>query len=168
MLPIRGVIVPRTSSCHLRLALRSVTTKVSKSARVSRNRRLLSLVLPDRYDEFDYSGWKPRKRNSKPQSDPVKLPFVPSSSYYQPISHRRIDQQSILDDNNVLQDLVEIPSPATREPTTLSYDGLHVMPITSKLHIVKPDEDIPRGVWPVFRLMVGERKNTQPESSIEN
>jgi hypothetical protein len=28
------------------------------------------------------------------------------------------------------------------------------MPVTTKLHIVTPQEDTPRGIWPVFRLMV--------------
>jgi hypothetical protein len=39
-------------------------------------------------------------------------------------------------------------------PNTLRYTGDAVMPITSKLHIVTPQEDAPRGVWPIFRLMV--------------
>jgi hypothetical protein len=36
----------------------------------------------------------------------------------------------------------------------LTYTGNATMPITSHLHIVTPEEDTPRGVWPVFRLMV--------------
>ena len=36
----------------------------------------------------------------------------------------------------------------------LSYIAEMNFPITSHLHIVKPDEDTPRGIWPVFRLMV--------------
>lgn len=39
-------------------------------------------------------------------------------------------------------------------PNHLSYAGETEIPITSKLHIVKPNEDTPRGIWPVFRLMV--------------
>lgn len=39
-------------------------------------------------------------------------------------------------------------------PTSLRYTGDAVMPITSTLNIVKPQDDTPRGVWPVFRLMV--------------
>jgi hypothetical protein len=39
-------------------------------------------------------------------------------------------------------------------PSKLRYTGDAVIPITSVLHIVKPQEDIPRGIWPVFRLLV--------------
>lgn len=39
-------------------------------------------------------------------------------------------------------------------PSELKYTGDSVMPITSHLHIVKPGEDTPRGIWPVFRMMV--------------
>lgn len=39
-------------------------------------------------------------------------------------------------------------------PQELKYTGHAAMPITSALHIVKPHEDAPTGVWPVFRLMV--------------
>lgn len=39
-------------------------------------------------------------------------------------------------------------------PSELVYTGNHRMPITSTLHIVTPEEDVPRGTWPVFRLMV--------------
>jgi hypothetical protein len=37
---------------------------------------------------------------------------------------------------------------------TLTYTGGASMPVTSKLHIVTPQEDTPQGIWPVFRLMV--------------
>lgn len=40
-------------------------------------------------------------------------------------------------------------------PSVLAYGGDAEMPITSKLHIITPQEDTPRGIWPVFRLMVG-------------
>jgi hypothetical protein len=39
-------------------------------------------------------------------------------------------------------------------PSKLRYTGDAIIPITSVLHIVKPQEDVPRGVWPVFRLLV--------------
>lgn len=40
-------------------------------------------------------------------------------------------------------------------PSKLTYTGDAIMPVTSDLHIVNPQEDTPRGVWPVFRIMVG-------------
>lgn len=39
-------------------------------------------------------------------------------------------------------------------PSEIHYTGSTTMPLTTVLHIVKPQEDVPRGIWPVFRLMV--------------
>jgi hypothetical protein len=41
-----------------------------------------------------------------------------------------------------------------QSPISLMYTEGRAMPIVSRLHIVSPDEDTPRGTWPVFRLMV--------------
>jgi hypothetical protein len=52
---------------------------------------------------------------------------------------------------------IALPSAAPEKvvsPASLRYTGDAVIPITSVLHIVKPQEDTPRGVWPVFRLLV--------------
>jgi hypothetical protein len=38
-------------------------------------------------------------------------------------------------------------------PATLTFIDREC-PITSQLHIVTPNEDVPRGVWPIFRMMV--------------
>jgi hypothetical protein len=43
-------------------------------------------------------------------------------------------------------------------PMTLTFTGGVQIPILSTLHIVKPTEDPPRGIWPVFRLMVSSIK----------
>ncbi len=41
-----------------------------------------------------------------------------------------------------------------RSPSHLSYvEGVNY-PITSELQIVKPQDDAPSGIWPVFRIMV--------------
>jgi hypothetical protein len=46
------------------------------------------------------------------------------------------------------------PSNAQVEsPSEIQYAGNVTMPLTTVLHIVKPSEDTPRGIWPVFRLM---------------
>jgi len=42
---------------------------------------------------------------------------------------------------------------ANLAPTELTYTGDTTMPITTRLHLVTPEEDIPSGIWPVFRLM---------------
>lgn len=39
-------------------------------------------------------------------------------------------------------------------PSHLSYAGSKRMPITSEMRVVKPGEDAPSGIWPVFRMMV--------------
>jgi len=46
-------------------------------------------------------------------------------------------------------------------PLHLSYVGSKTIPITSKLHIVNSQEDTPSGVWPVFRMMVGDSNSTR-------
>jgi hypothetical protein len=51
-------------------------------------------------------------------------------------------------------DLTDNESHDYVSPNTLTYTGDATMPVTSKLHIVTPQEDTPRGIWPVFRLMV--------------
>jgi len=40
-------------------------------------------------------------------------------------------------------------------PSQLTYTGGVTIPVTSHMHIVTPDEDTPRGTWPIFRVMVG-------------
>jgi hypothetical protein len=37
---------------------------------------------------------------------------------------------------------------------TLTFTGGATIPVTTTLKIVTPEEDSPRGIWPVFRLMV--------------
>jgi hypothetical protein len=39
-------------------------------------------------------------------------------------------------------------------PSEIKYTGDAIIPITNRLHLIKPGEDAPRGIWPVFRLMV--------------
>jgi hypothetical protein len=39
-------------------------------------------------------------------------------------------------------------------PNVLQYTGDAVIPITSTLQLIRPQDDTPRGIWPVFRLMV--------------
>lgn len=59
-------------------------------------------------------------------------------------------------DNTVSQDTTTA-SKSFVSPSQLQYTGDATIPITSRLHIVKPGEDTPRGTWPVFRLMVSWR-----------
>lgn len=38
-------------------------------------------------------------------------------------------------------------------PSELAFTGDTLIPVTSRLHIVTPKEDTPRGIWPIFRIM---------------
>ena len=44
-------------------------------------------------------------------------------------------------------------------PTHLKYTGGQSMPLTSKLKIVEPGEDAPRGIWPVYRILVRNKEH---------
>lgn len=48
-------------------------------------------------------------------------------------------------------------APPYVSPTHLMYTGGTSMPLTSILKIVEPGHDVPRGIWPVFRIMVSSR-----------
>ena len=41
-----------------------------------------------------------------------------------------------------------------RQQSHISYVGNISMPIMTELKIVMPEDDVPRGTWPVFRMMV--------------
>jgi hypothetical protein len=51
-------------------------------------------------------------------------------------------------------------------PMTLTFTGGATIPVTTTLKIVTPGEDIPRGIWPVFRLMVRARYRCQDRAGI--
>lgn len=50
------------------------------------------------------------------------------------------------------------PKELHNSPSELTYTGNATMPVTSDLHIVSPQEDTPRGTWPIFRIMVSLQK----------
>lgn len=64
------------------------------------------------------------------------------------------DAASIMTSNNLSESATLEEHDKYLSPSTLRYTGDAVIPITSLLRIVKPQDDIPRGVWPVFRLLV--------------
>jgi hypothetical protein len=39
-------------------------------------------------------------------------------------------------------------------PSVLQYTGDAIIPITSTFQLIRPQDDTPPGIWPVFRLMV--------------
>lgn len=138
-----------------RFANRNISTIVSKY------RRLLSSALPrpeNEYDDYEYSGWRPRNRNSIPTSNEtnVRLPFLPSEARYQQNSRMKIDHDISIQHDEIQNGFGDTSIVSSKSATMLSYGEGNPMPITSKLHIVKPTEDTPRGVWHVFRMMVGQ------------
>eukprot|EP00573_Skeletonema_grethae_P002383 CAMPEP_0201689982 /NCGR_PEP_ID=MMETSP0578-20130828/3502_1 /ASSEMBLY_ACC=CAM_ASM_000663 /TAXON_ID=267565 /ORGANISM="Skeletonema grethea, Strain CCMP 1804" /LENGTH=487 /DNA_ID=CAMNT_0048174825 /DNA_START=321 /DNA_END=1784 /DNA_ORIENTATION=+ len=50
-------------------------------------------------------------------------------------------------------------------PSHLSYAGSKRMPITSEMRLVKPGEDAPSGIWPVFRMMDESGNFRKPDNS---
>jgi hypothetical protein len=99
------------------------------ASRASKNRSLSS-ARPLPQEEAD-SDWGPIHDYKQPPS--------PRPSYYKL-------QQTI-------EESTQQRTSAAQE-MTLSYDGTVPIPITSNLQLVRPEDDTPRGIWPVFRLMV--------------
>ena len=59
---------------------------------------------------------------------------------------------------NQLKKIVALKTPNANEeehlPSRFSYAGNASLPITSELKIVMPEDDVPSGIWPAFRMMV--------------
>lgn len=90
-------------------------------------------------EEEEEEQWTPKQQ---PQAS---LPLVTSSP---PLQQQSDQRQEHDDDENDAKEHLHV------SPSELEFTGNHIIPITSTLHIVTPDEDTPRGTWPVFRLMV--------------
>jgi hypothetical protein len=109
--------------------------------------------LPD--EQYDYP-WHPNGTNhyAQPKKATVILPRTT------PKIEPNIEPTPTKATVSLNSDMSSIPEVDLTDPfqavspSTLRYTGDAVMPITSKLHIVTPQEDTPRGVWPIFRLMV--------------
>ena len=74
----------------------------------------------------------------------------------QPLSkkHHDHDAATIITLKNPSASAIATEHEQYLSPSTLRYTGDAVIPITSLLRIVKPQDDTPRGIWPVFRLLV--------------
>eukprot|EP00574_Skeletonema_japonicum_P003620 CAMPEP_0201716024 /NCGR_PEP_ID=MMETSP0593-20130828/2088_1 /ASSEMBLY_ACC=CAM_ASM_000672 /TAXON_ID=267983 /ORGANISM="Skeletonema japonicum, Strain CCMP2506" /LENGTH=543 /DNA_ID=CAMNT_0048205701 /DNA_START=219 /DNA_END=1850 /DNA_ORIENTATION=- len=59
----------------------------------------------------------------------------------------------------------EDAAPQQHVPSHLSYAGSKRMPITSEMRVMKPGEDTPSGIWPVFRIMDESGSFRQPDNS---
>ena len=56
--------------------------------------------------------------------------------------------------HRILNDESVVQVQENQQQHYFSYAGNANIPITSKLKIVLPGEDVPRGIWPAFRMMV--------------
>ena len=71
--------------------------------------------------------------------------------------HKSRPQQTTVDhEENVVANAKRENVSESESPTMLTYTGNTSMPITSRLRLVRPGEDPPRGTWPVFRMMVSQ------------
>lgn len=142
--------IPRPS----RISLISIGTRLFGSAR----------PLPDE-DFDDEESWKqhsyrPRTQSMTPSPRRILPPFSPPAPNNQQVNGERVvngDARSV-PQQELHEELSLSDIPGTSlftSPSVLAYGGDAEMPITSKLHIITPQEDTPRGIWPVFRLMVG-------------
>jgi hypothetical protein len=86
-------------------------------------------------------------------------PFHRPQNVKRPI---KVQTPPILKENSITMDVpsaskdVLQSAPPFESPSDIKYTGDATIPITSRLHMVKPGEDAPPGTWPVFRLMVSE------------
>lgn len=108
----------------------------ASSSFVSRFSSLQTSVVDDDDDEVDQE-WTA----VKPTKKPLGLGKAPVGILTTKQKDQRNDNENT--SNNTWS-----------SPLELLYTGNHKVPITSKLHIVTPQQDTPRGIWPVFRIMV--------------
>ena len=122
--------------------------------------------LPEEYPD-DTQDPPLRARFSKRR--PPSPPLVLQSSSPVPLPRKTAQETfSIVEDETQsftvkVKSAAGLPSPTDSvleklsertSPTSIKYTGDTVIPITSVLEIIKPQDDTPRGIWPVFRLMV--------------
>jgi hypothetical protein len=108
--------------------------------------RCLSSARPLTLEEdITESEWQEKAKYLKKvssQSPPPTAPTGPPNAEFSTTSPAEVT------------DLTDNDSHEYVSTNTLTYTGGASMPVTSKLHIVTPQEDTPSGIWPVFRLMV--------------
>ena len=113
--------------------------------------RYLSSVSPllddgDHHEDIPREQWMRKKRAMIPTTKELKHR---ASAALVAVAAPVVDDSSKVDNDSVKND-------TNTSPTELTYTGNTTMPITTQLHVVRPGEDTPSGVWPVFRLMVSQ------------
>lgn len=69
---------------------------------------------------------------------------------------RRTEELQQLNDTPTNDVGIQVEKDLSKSPSELMYTGGATIPVTSIPHIVPPQEDTPRGVWPIFRMMVSQ------------
>ena len=88
-------------------------------------------------------------RSTKNHGNPLS---PPSSSKHRRLSSLPVDYHDHENEDNVGKDMNF--NNVETSPSHLSYVADISYPITSHLNIIKPKEDAPSGIWPVYRMMV--------------
>ena len=84
------------------------------------------------------------------------LPSIPAPSNKQRPNQEKKKSQPSAEDPDKKNYLEQIHTDDEEHvsPTHLMYTGGQSMPLTSTFKIIEPGEDAPRGIWPVFRILV--------------
>lgn len=136
--------------------IRSVQRQLVNAGAIPSKPRCLSSVprklVVDRTDNGSHAeAWKAKKES-------LKLMLQNSVSNNKALQQQgTITPQVVLSEHKKSNNDTE-GSAVETSPSELKYTGNAIMPITTYRHLVKPHEDTPRGIWPVFRLMVRSRE----------
>lgn len=147
-----------TISAALTTSVRFGTFSQTCCSRRNTAVRFLSSARPLLEDQ-DVFQWRPNNSTPKAKKNPILPLTVRDFEQKEAFAAQKDNGNDIIVSKNfprlTTTDLFDQLDPYDSvSPTALRYTGDAVMPITSKLQIVKPQDDTPRGVWPVFRLMV--------------
>lgn len=123
----------RSNVCPGRIFNCTATSRCLSSAR--------PVPVDHEISRFDWSKAQPQHRRHRPGPSGSCISAKKSlPQLHSPVASR---------DKNIVSTNLAVPA----SPADLMYTGGHKIPVTTKLHIVTPEEDVPRGIWPVFRLM---------------
>jgi hypothetical protein len=121
---------------HLARKNNGMVSVLVKSTKVPRP-PVVTMVPPFPFPPVNYIK-KPKLRNQLKQQSTQESNFISA-----------MNASRLLDDN-----AAQSSCSSDKSQHQFSYAGNVSIPITSNLKIVLPGEDVPRGIWPAFRMMV--------------
>ena len=144
----KGIIITASSTATLNDAQITRTTESRAFFSTTNNNRTFS-SLPHHL----------ARKNNGMVNVLVKSTKVPRPITMVPLPSKKQQQHKVNNKNPYLKDQKKIvpvleETMEEDENSHLSYVSSQKLPITSELKIVLPEEDVPRGIWPVFRMMV--------------